>query len=179
MLYVKLFDMQLFTPHARPRAAQGGRRAMQYAIGRELRSLHNLIFRYFERCSHKKEIDTVTGTNCWIIGYLSDHDDRDIFQKDLEEHFTITRSTASRVLRLMEQKGLIERQQVARDARLKKLVLTQKARQLSEMMKEDRQDMERRLLSGFSAEEVAALHAYLLRMKANMTACGRQAPPRA
>ncbi len=150
---------------------------MQYSIGRELRSLHNLISRYFERCSNKKEIETVTGTNGWIIGYLADRADRDVFQKDLEEHFTITRSTASRVLCLMERKGLIERRQVARDARLKKLVLTQKAWQFSELMKEDRQNMERQLLSGFSEEEVTALHAYLLRMKANMIACERQAPP--
>ena len=78
-------------------------------IGMELRSLNNLIRRYFEFSSHKREIESVTGNNGWIIGYLADNSGRDVFQKDIENHFTITRSTASKVLSLMERKELIRR----------------------------------------------------------------------
>lgn len=138
-------------------------------IGRELRSLNNLIGRFFETCSHKKEIDSITGTNGWIIGYLAENTDKDIFQKDLEEEFTITRSTASKVLNLMEKKGLVERQSVARDARLKKLVLTEKAMEIKALMREDGRRMEQTLVSGFSEEELATLHGYLQRLKANMS----------
>ena len=70
-------------------------------IGYELRSLNNLIRRYFEFSSHKKEIETITGNNGWIIGYLAENKNKDIYQKDIEDHFTITRSTASKVLCLM------------------------------------------------------------------------------
>ena len=96
-------------------------------IGFELRSLNNLIRRYFEFSSHRKEIETITGNNGWIIGYLAENADKDIYQKNVEEYFTIARSTASKVLNLMEQKGLIQRQAVAQDKRLKKIVLTEKA----------------------------------------------------
>jgi MarR family transcriptional regulator, transcriptional regulator for hemolysin len=138
-------------------------------IGRELRSLNNLIHRYFEISSHKKEIDFITGTNGWIIGYLADHADGDIFQRDLEAQFTITRSTASKVLNLMEKKGLIERHPVARDARLKKLVLTEKALEIKELMKQDGIKMEQALTKGFTVEELQTLHTYLQRMKTNMS----------
>lgn len=137
-------------------------------IGMELRSLSNLIRRYFEFSSHRKEIETVTGNNGWIIGYLAHNADRDIFQKDLEEHFTITRSTASKVLSLMEHKGLIRRQAVARDARLRKIVLTEKAWEIEGLMRNDADRMEQTLTGGFSQEELRALAGFLARMKKNI-----------
>ena len=138
-------------------------------IGLELRSLNNMIRRYFEFSSHKNEIETITGNNGWIIGYLADNADKDIYQKDLEDHFTITRSTASKVLSLMEQKGLIQRQAVAQDARLKKLVLTEKAWKIKGLMREDSERMERTLTNGFTEEEVETLYSYLQRMRTNIS----------
>ena len=138
-------------------------------IGLELHSLNNLIRRYFDFASHKKEIETVTGNNGWIIGFLAKNAEKDIYQKDLENHFTITRSTASKVLRLMEQKGLVQRQSVAHDARLKKIVLTQKAYKLEGLMSEDRDRMEQILTMGFEEEEIKTLNAYIQRMKKNIS----------
>jgi DNA-binding MarR family transcriptional regulator len=138
-------------------------------VGLELRSLNNLIRRYFEFSSHKNEIQTITGNNGWIIGYLANQTGQDVFQKDIEEHFTITRSTTSRVLSLMEQKGLIERQSVTHDARLKKIVLTEKAWKVRKMMKEDALKMESTLLQGFTEEETEKLLTYLRKMKDNIS----------
>ena len=138
-------------------------------IGFELRSLNNLIRRYFDFSSHRKEIETVTGNNGWIIGFLAENADKEIFQKDLEEHFSITRSTASKVLNLMEQKDLIQRQSVAQDARLKKIVLTEKAWRIKGLMREDSDRMERILTDGFTEDEVKELYSYLQRMKTNIS----------
>jgi DNA-binding MarR family transcriptional regulator len=141
-------------------------------VGRELHSLENLIRRYFEFSSHRKEVETITGNNGWIIGYLSENGDKDIYQRDIEKHFTITRSTASNVLKLMEQKGLIERRTVAHDARLKKIVLMDKARKLHNIMREDAKMMERALTKGFTEEELKTLLSYIQRMKKNITSIG-------
>ena len=137
-------------------------------IGLELRSLSNLIRRYFEFSTHKKVIETITGNNGWIIGFLADNSDKDIFQKDLEDQFTITRSTASKVLSLMEQKDLIQRKTVVQDARLKKIVLTEKAKKLESLMREDAIRLEQTLIKGFTEEEVNTLYLYIQRMKENM-----------
>jgi DNA-binding MarR family transcriptional regulator len=137
-------------------------------IGIELRSLENLIMRKFVKTDRKEQIDSVTGTNGWIIGFLADNADKDIYQKDLEEQFTITRSTVSKVLILMEKKGLIERHGVPNDSRLKKLVLTDKAWKVSESMKEHGDKIEAALTKGFTEEELEAFYSYIQRMKDNI-----------
>ncbi len=137
-------------------------------IGLELRSLNNIIMRYVENSAHKKKVDAITGTNGWIIRYLAENADRDVYQRDLEEEFSITRSTASKVLILMEQKGLVERQSVSHDARLKKLVLTEKSWKVSDLMKQDGRMIEETLTKGFTEEELQNLHDYIARMKNNI-----------
>ena len=135
-------------------------------IGIELRYLNNLIRRYVDNKLHKKYIDSVTGTNGWIIGYIADHGD--VYQKDLEAEFGITRSTASKVVSLMVQKGLIEHRSVPQDARLKRLVLTDKALELSKLMNQDHEAVETTLKKGFTEEELSNLHSYIERMKQNI-----------
>lgn len=124
------------------------------SVAMELRCISNLTMRYFDRHSHKHYIDTITGTNGWVIIYLSEHEDEDIFQRDLEKRFDITRSTASKVINLMVSKGLLEFEKVTYDARLKKLVLTDKARELVNLMKEDGRRLENLITSGISAEDL-------------------------
>ncbi|MDD3261823.1 MAG: MarR family transcriptional regulator [Oscillospiraceae bacterium] len=142
-----------------------------YQIGYKLRVLNNLIKRYFDFSSHKNQIEKVTGNNGCIIGFLAESEahGREVFQKDIEEHFHITRSTVSNVLSLMERKGLIERQSVPRGARLKKIVLTQKAEPYKNFMREDEQKMNELLTKGFSDEELQTLCDYIERMKKNIS----------
>ena len=103
-------------------------------VGRELRVLDNLIKRFIDNQMNSTKINRITGSNGWIIGYLRDHSSRPVYQKDLEAEFNITRSTASKVVNLMEEKGLIRRESVPEDARLKKLTLTPKAVELGKEM---------------------------------------------
>lgn len=137
-------------------------------IGLQLRQLNNLITRYMDRSPVKQQVNKITGTNGWIIGYIAKHSEKDLFQKDLEHRFGITRSTASKVLTLMERKDLITRQSVPYDARLKKITLTQKALDINEMARADGELFEKTLTEGFSDEELDTLQDYLERMKRNM-----------
>lgn len=137
-------------------------------VGRELHRLNNRISRHMEgkhACWQHLEI---TASNVRIICYLFDHQHQDIYQKDLESAFEITRSTASKVLRLMEQKGLIRRLSVSQDARLKKLELTDCARGLHEQLRHSADEMDRNLLRGFSPKEERQLISYLDRMLQNL-----------
>ena len=80
----------------------------QRHLGRELHRLDNGIRRFLCKNSAAiKSKDEVTGTNLRIIRFLKANEQRDIYQKDVEKEFGITRSTASRVLVLMEEKGLV------------------------------------------------------------------------
>jgi DNA-binding MarR family transcriptional regulator len=137
-------------------------------IGLELRCLNNLMMRKVENSPIKRRIESITGTNGWIIGFLAANADKEIYQKDLEKQFSITRSTASKVLILMEKKGLIERRGVPHDARLKKLVLTEKAWKISELMIDDAARMEQTLTKGFTEEELEYFCSCIQRMKNNI-----------
>lgn len=137
-------------------------------IAMELHSLSNMNRRYMDNNSHKKIVDSITGTNGWIIGYLDHNSDHDVYQRDLEETFGITRSTVSKVLNLMVQKGLVDRSGVEHDARLKKLTLTDKSRELIDMMHEDNDNLEKILTADFSESEKLQLMEYIIRMKNNM-----------
>ncbi len=110
----------------------------------------------------------MTGSNSWVIAYIGDHSGTDIFQRDLEKEFGITRSTASKNIDLLERDGFIERQRVDYDARLKKLVLTKKSENILNLIKADREKMETALLKGFSDEEFVALQNYIQRLITNL-----------
>lgn len=60
------------------------------------------------------------------LGYLSImRDGEDVYQRDIETFFKLRRSTVSSLLNTLERKGLLRREPVPHDARLKKLVLTE------------------------------------------------------
>ena len=133
-----------------------------------LKYMSNLCMRYLENNSHKKDIEAITGTNGWIIAYIQENENKDIFQRDLEKQFGITRSTASKVINLMISKGLVEHKSVEYDARLKKLVLTDKARAIVSLIKEDGEMLERVLLSDIPEEEMNVFFGCIKKMKDNI-----------
>jgi len=142
----------------------------QRHIGRELHRLDHCIGRYLCKYSCAcKSRDEVTGTNMRIIRFLKANENRDIYQKDVEKEFGITRSTASRVLVLMEEKGLVKRLSVEHDARLKKLILTEKSMKMGEAMRQIGEKTDAKLLEGFSEEEKEQLYAFIDRMVENVS----------
>ncbi|MBS6698971.1 MAG: winged helix-turn-helix transcriptional regulator [Faecalibacterium prausnitzii] len=95
-------------------------------IPAQMRRVNNLIFRKINQFHRENEVEDVTPMHEWILSYLFWHRDEPIYQRDIEREFSITRSTVTNILQLMERKGYIERQSVPQDARLKRLVLTEK-----------------------------------------------------
>ncbi len=141
----------------------------RYFINTELRILSRNINNYFINYGNRKKIKEMTGSGGWIIAYISENFDRDVFQRDLEKEFDITRSTASKNVDLLVENGFIERQPVDYDARLKKLVLTEKAKEIFKIIRNDRAELESKMLDGFSEEEKQQLRAFLRRLSANIT----------
>lgn len=123
-------------------------------IGFVIRSLSRMIGRRADSCAGRQYLDSLTGTNGWIIGYLAHNQGRDVYQKDIEEHFSVRRSTVSRVVTLMEQKGLIVRESVECDARLKKLVLTDKALEIHKSIESSLDEVEGIIVKGISEEDM-------------------------
>ena len=140
----------------------------KYYINTELRILSRNINNYFINYGNRKKIDKMTGSGGWIISYIAENYNRDVFQRDLEKEFDITRSTASKNVDLLVENGFITREPVDYDARLKKLVLTEKAREVFKIMRSDRADLETQMLEGFSDDEKKQLRSFLKRIAANL-----------
>ena len=88
-------------------------------IPAQLRRVNNLIFRKIGQIARTNGVEAVTPMHGWIMEYLYRHAETPVFQRDIEREFSITRSTVTNILQLMERKGYIARQSVAQDARLK------------------------------------------------------------
>jgi DNA-binding MarR family transcriptional regulator len=123
-------------------------------IGFKVRILANLIKRDVEKSKSELGIDLPKGINGWAISYFFDNSDKDIFQKDFENEFSIRRSTASNILKTMEQNGFITRESVISDARLKKIVLTEKAINIHKSVLKSINEREERLRQNLSDQEI-------------------------
>lgn len=100
---------------------------MDRKIGKRIRCTSTKIKRVMENLDSIKRLDNISGTNGFIIVFIYKSKE-DVYQKDIEKEFGITRSTASNIISLMEKKNLIIREKVDDDARLKKLSLTEEAK---------------------------------------------------
>lgn len=107
----------------------------------------------------RKAFDECSLMNLWVSDFLYNHRGEDIFQKDIEAEFFITRATASKMLTLMEEKHLIRRTSMEQDGRYKKIELEPRGVQLHEMCLTIREEVERRFTAGLTEEEAAQFKA--------------------
>ena len=136
-------------------------------IGVELSKVNNLMKRDFIKSSAENDNEAV-GKHGWIISFLAEHRGEDIYQKDIETKFSIRRSTVSNMLKLMEQKGLIVREGVSGDARLKRISLTQKSIDIHRRLLEQIREKEKLLRRNISNEELTAFFETLEKIRKNI-----------
>ena len=91
-----------------------------------------------------------------------------VFQRDVERAFGLSRSTATGILQLMEKNGLILRESVHTDARLKSLVPTEKAAHLDAQIGESLRRTEQRLTRGLSSAQLTLFLQTAAHMSANL-----------
>lgn len=137
-------------------------------MGHEIKVTSNLIKRKLAQTSAFDRLEHMTGTHGWVIKYLYENRDRDVYQRDIETEFSVRRSTVTGIIQLMEKNGLIVRESVENDARLKKLVLTEKAIQLHCMVESTIAEFEKNLTLGISEEEKEVFFRVMEQLKSNL-----------
>lgn len=137
------------------------------SVGFELRTVDNLLRRDFKK-RIPKELECSSGVHGWAIGYLYDNRQKDIFQRDFERHFEIRRSTATKMLQLMEKNGYIKREVVESDARLKKIVLTDKAIDVHKKVISIIKQRDKTIEKGISDEELKVFYSVCDKIKQNL-----------
>ena len=137
---------------------------MEKIIAKNINKTGYYIRRYICNMQSIIDLENVSGTNVFIFVHLYKNKDKEIFQKDIEKEFGMTRSTASNILALMEKKGLIKRIPSLIDKRLKQVVLTPLGDEYSKKVKDELDDFNSKINNCFNDEEKKQLFNYLERI---------------
>ena len=144
-------------------------------IGKEFGSIMNLLKRRmstFDMAEDGADSDSnaFTAKQGLVLGYIAKNncEGKDVFQKDIEKEFSIRRSTATGILQLMEKNGFVVREAVKEDARLKKLVLTEKAKQRQQRFIKYLDEITTLAFDGVTEEELETLESIMNKVKKNL-----------
>lgn len=135
------------------------------SVAKNINKLSYKLRRKVDQFSSKKEFSGSQGRTLHFLLAQSG----DVFQKDIEEEYGIRPSTATEILKQMEKNGLITRQPVSYDNRLKKIVLTNKALTYQDQVINDLTELENTLTQNISKEELDTFLKVLNKMMDNMT----------
>ena len=121
-----------------------------------MKKVINLFFRELDAMNSEKLQEPISGHNMIVIEYLMRHEEP-VYQRDLENHFLVRRSTISKV-----------RLSVHDDARLKQIVLTDYGRRIHGEAVRHAQMLEGKLYRNFTEEEMDTLLLLLKKLEHNM-----------
>lgn len=93
----------------------------------------------------------------------------DVFTKDLEEFLDIKSSSATSLVNYLEKFGYIRREPLAEDGRYRRLVLTDRARDIEPELNQTIDDYIYSKFVGFTGEELETLEFLLDKMLANVS----------
>lgn len=132
---------------------------------RYVSKLSNKLRRQLDMLSSRKEFSGAQGRALHFLLAQTE----DVFQKDIEEEYSIRPSTATELLKQMERNGLIRREPMPYDSRLKKIIVTEKALQYREQVVADLTALEERLVRGIGEEELETFFCVIEKMMDNLS----------
>lgn len=139
--------------------------ALSKSAARYVSKLSNKIRRKIDASSSSGELSGAQGKALHFILAQTD----DIFQKDIEEEYGLRPPTATELLKKMERDGLIRREAVSYDARLKKIIATEKALQYKEQVISDLENLENQLTKGIASEDLKVFFRVMDKMFGNLS----------
>lgn len=137
-------------------------------VGFEIHRTAHMLSRRLEARVKERGIDEVTLTHGWILQFLYANREKDIYQKDIEKYFLVGRSTVANSIKLMEKKGLVRREFVECDARLKKVLLTEKGICTHETIEAMIVELNSGLLEGIEEKETGVFLKLIRKIRENI-----------
>lgn len=142
------------------------------AIGFQVRIVNNMFMRHMENLALTHGEEAASVSHGWVLGYLCRNKDKDIYQKDLEKEFNLSRATVTKILKLLEERGCIERQSVDFDARLKKIILLEKGIMIHKMSYDDVIMTENLMAKNISKEDLEVFNRVMEQVMKNLSQSG-------
>lgn len=136
------------------------------ALVREISHLSNKLRRRLDGLTVRGSYTAAQGR---ALHFLVARAGQDVFQRDVEEEFSLRPPTATELLKKMEEKGLITRQPMAHDGRLKKIVPTPKALECQGQVLSDLAALEADLSRGIPREDLEVFLRVAAAMERNLS----------
>ncbi len=139
----------------------------RYHLIGELKRINNQIKRKIDSDPVFIEQNKTTGSRGYVIGFIYRKNllKEEVYERDIEKEFGIRRSTATQMLNSMEANGLIERISECTDKRLKRIVLTEKAKDFHKTICAELDKIDEELTSLLTEEEFAQLKRIIEKLK--------------
>lgn len=103
-----------------------------------------------------------------ILHYLYIHQDKIIYQRDIEKLIESRRSTTSGILNTMEKNNLINRIHSEKDARSKQVILTNYSKETSKYMVSQKKKFDKKIKENISEEELTTFFMVTEKIKNNI-----------
>ena len=131
--------------------------------------IHKVAHKMKREIDHANQKLGVSGVQGRIIGYVRcESKNRDVFQKDIEEHFELRGTSVTSTLQNLEKMGFIVRESIPTDQRLKRIVLTKKALDIHNQITKNIEQVEKEAFSSINKEEEQLLSDLLKRILNNI-----------
>lgn len=141
---------------------------MKQSASSELRRLTNHVRRKLMTFEGATDGRRKTSSHYYIISYISSMDKTPVFQRDIDKTFSLRRPTTTEILKLMERNGLIKKKSVEKDLRLKRVILTPKAKKLNDDFESFLDAMEVEMCDGISDDDMNTFFEVLKKMRENL-----------
>ena len=138
-------------------------------VGLQIKHLNHAFARRFFETARRQEGDEVSMMHGRILGLLYRRRGQDVYQRDIEDAFHISRSSVAGIVKRMEEKGYILRRSVEGDARLKKLTLTPLGEALHHQCIRILNETETQAVQGLTQEELETFCALAKRICDNLS----------
>lgn len=139
---------------------------MSRKIGKEMREVQQLLHRKYE-LKKEQQSEKLTQVQVHVLMYIHRHEGQ-VFQKDIEQHLKVRRSTASQILNVLERESYVERMRLDSDARMKEIVVTDKTLALIDSMEKHMKETESMLRVNISKDDMETFFKVIDQIKENL-----------
>ena len=120
----------------------------------KIKELDKKIVRTMLKENSDINISPLTSTQIQILKYMIEHQNEDVYQKDLENVLNLRRATVSGVLQTMEKNNLIKREIYENDVRVKKIILNEKTKSIFLKNKQKIDEIEKNITKNISKKDL-------------------------
>ena len=137
-------------------------------IGFYTHELSKKMKSFIQNLEAEEGVDPVAASQGWLIGYLYNNRDKELYQRDLEEKLHLAKSSIATILQTLEQSGYIRRETPPHDARQKKIVLTPEGCEFEQKMRRRLLAAEAQVRQGIPEKDLKVFFPVIRRMIENM-----------